>query len=127
MALTTNDIWLLSPEIAMTVLALVVVALDFVVKRKAIISIVSVLGLIVPAAFVTQIALQSNRPLGGFFGMLRVDNYALFFDYLFLLIGAGVVLVSYDFVRLYMKSAGEFYALILFSLVGAMSWPAAAN
>jgi len=36
------------------------------------------------------------------------------------LIGAGVVLASYDFVRLYMKSAGEFYSLILLSLVGAM-------
>jgi NADH-quinone oxidoreductase subunit N len=120
MALSQNDVWLLSPEISLALLALVVVALDFTVKRKALISIVSVLGLIVPAVFLTLIALQDNRPLSGFFNMLRVDNYALFFDYLFLLIGAGVVLASYDFVRLYMKNAGEFYALILFSLVGAM-------
>ena len=120
MALSINDIWLLSPEIALTGLALLVVALDLIVKRRALISIVSVLGLIVPAVFVTLIAVQANRPLGGFYGMLRVDNYALFFDYLFLLIGAGVVLVSYDYVRLYMKNVGEFYALILFSLVGAM-------
>jgi NADH-quinone oxidoreductase subunit N len=120
MQLTANDAWLLSPEIALTALALIVLALDFVVKRKAILSIVSILGLIVPAALVTQIGLANNRPLSGFYGMLRVDNYALFFDYLFLLIGAGVVLASYDYVRLYMKNAGEFYALMLFSLVGAM-------
>ncbi len=120
MSITATDLWLLSPEIALTLLALLVLSLDFVVKRKAILSIVSILGLIAPAAFVTQIGLTGSRPLSGFYGMLRVDNYALFFDYLFLLIGAGVVLVSYDYVRLYLKNTGEFYALMLFSLVGAM-------
>jgi NADH-quinone oxidoreductase subunit N len=120
MQITSTDLWLLSPEIALTALALVVVGLDFVVKRKAILSIVSILGLIAPVALVTQIGIAQNRPLSAFYGMLRVDNYALFFDYLFLLIGAGVVLVSYDYVRLYMKNAGEFYALMLFALVGAM-------
>ncbi len=118
--LTQTDSWLLSPEIALAGLALVVVLLDFFVKRRGVIAFVSVLGLIVPAAFVTWIATTSGRQTSAFFGMLTVDNYALFFDYLFLLIGAGVILASYDYVRLYMKNAGEFYALILFSLVGAM-------
>ncbi|MBA3823096.1 MAG: NADH-quinone oxidoreductase subunit N [Ktedonobacterales bacterium] len=115
-----TDLWLLSPEIAMTGLALLVVVLDFFVKRKAIISIVSIAGLAVPAACATWIAVTDNRTITGFYGMLRVDNYALFFDFLFILIGAGTVLASYDYVRLYMKNAGEFYALMLFALVGAM-------
>lgn len=117
---SSHDVWLLTPEISLTVLALVVVVLDFFVKRRAVIAIVSLLGLIVPTALITMIAVDQNRETSAFYGMLRVDNYALFFDFLFMAIGAGVILASYDFVRLYMKSAGEFYALMLFSLVGAM-------
>lgn len=120
MAVSSNDLWLLTPEIALTGLALLVVILEFFVKRRVVLAFVAVLGLIVPAVFVTLIATQAGHPTNAFFKMLRVDNFALFFDYLFLLIGAGVILASYDFVRLYMKNAGEFYALILFSLVGAM-------
>jgi NADH-quinone oxidoreductase subunit N len=118
--LTSNDVWLLSPEIALTVLALLVVGLDLTVKRRGILAFVSVIGLIVPAGLVTWIATDTGRNPHGFFDMLAVDDYAIFFDFLFLLIGAGVVLVSYDFVRQYMRNAGEFYAMILFSLVGAM-------
>ena len=117
--LSNTDVWLLSPELSLTVLALVVLSLDFVVKRRSTLAIVSLLGLIVPAGFVTWIAV-ADHPTRAFFNMLSADNYALFFDYLFLLIGAGVILASYDYVRLYMKNAGEFYTLILFSLVGAM-------
>jgi NADH-quinone oxidoreductase subunit N len=119
-SLTQTDAWLLSPEIALTALALLVVVLDFFVKRRGVLAFISVLGLVIPAGFVTWIAVTPGRQVSAFYHMLTVDNYALFFDYLFLIIGAGVILASYDFVRLYMKNAGEFYALILFSLVGAM-------
>jgi NADH-quinone oxidoreductase subunit N len=118
--ISSNDLWLLSPEIALTGLALLVMLLDFVVKRRGVLAFISVVGLLVPTGFVTWLALAPDRPTSGFFHMLTGDNYALFFDFLFLTIGAGVVLASYDYVRLYMKNAGEFYALILFSLVGAM-------
>ncbi len=118
--LSSNDMWILSPEIAMTALALLVLALDFLVKRREIIAFVSVFGLVVPAGLLAWIVSTPNHPVYGFYGMYTIDNYAIFFDFLFLLIGAGVVLASYDFVQRYMRSSGEFYALLLFSLLGAM-------
>lgn len=119
-SLSSTDLWLLSPEIALTGLALAVLILELFVKRRGLIAFVSVLGLIIPAVFLTAIVTSSGRTIHAFYGMLSVDDYAVFFDYLFLLIGAGVILASYDFVRKYMKSSGEFYSLLLFSLVGAM-------
>ncbi len=118
--LSMTDAWLLSPEIALTGLALLVLVLEFFVKNKGIIATIAVLGLVIPGAFTTWLALSPGRPSSAFFQMLTADNYALFFQYLFLFIGVGVILASYDFVRLYITSAGEFYGLVLFSLVGAM-------
>ena len=118
--LGTDDLWLLSPEISLTAVALIVMTVDFFVRRRGVLVILSIVGLLVTAGFTTWLALSPDRPVSGFYGMLTGDNYAIFFQYLFLFIGVGVILASYDFVRLYMKSSAEFYVLILFSLVGAM-------
>src|SRR5262249_5303161 len=55
-----------------------------------------------------------------FFNMLVVDPYALFFKILFLLIAAIMILASYSYVGKYVKAEGEFYALMLFSVIGMM-------
>ena len=52
--------------------------------------------------------------------MLTVDQYAIFFKLLFLLIGGVMILVSYDYVNKYVRAAGEFYALLLLSVTGMM-------
>jgi NADH-quinone oxidoreductase subunit N len=117
---TGSDIWLLSPELSLALLALLVIGLDLVVKRHSAIAITALLGLAVPAGF--TFALANNFPENhqAFFGMLTVDHYALFFKLLFLLIGAVMILVSYDYVNKYVRSVGEFYALLLLSVTGMM-------
>ncbi len=52
--------------------------------------------------------------------MFVVDQYSLFFDIIFLIIAAVMVLASYNYVGKYVKADGEFYALMLFSVVGMM-------
>ena len=118
--ITNNDIWLLSPELSLTLLALVVIFLDLFVKRKIIVVLTALLGLAVPAGF--TFALAANPPANhhAFFNMLTVDQYAIFFKLLFLLIGAVMLLVSYDYVNKYVRSSGEFYALLLLSITGMM-------
>ncbi len=126
MQLGLTDVWLLSPEIALTGLAVLVMVLDFFMRsggtgpNRGTLAVVAIVGMLIPAGFTTWLAFSPNRPTTGFYGMLTSDNYALFFQYLFLGIGLGVILASYDFIRLYIKASGEFYALLLFSLVGAM-------
>lgn len=120
MTITSSDIWLLTPELSLTVLALVVIFLDLVVKRRAVVVLTALIGLAVPAGF--TFALATNLPANhkAFYGMLTVDEYALFFKLLFLLVGGLVILVSYDYVSKYVRSAGEFYSLLLLSVIGMM-------
>lgn len=120
MTITSSDIWLLTPELSLTVLALVVIFLDLVVKRRTAVVLTALIGLAVPAGF--TFALATNLPANhkAFYGMLSVDQYAIFFKLLFLLVGGLTILVSYDYVNKYVRSAGEFYGLLLLSVTGMM-------
>ena len=51
---------------------------------------------------------------------LVVDQYAIFFDIIFLIIAAIIILSSYSYVGKYVKADGEFYTLLLFSVTGMM-------
>src|SRR5947207_2281388 len=120
MTIGSNDIYLLAPEISVIVLALVVMAVDLFVKRRIVIAAVALVGLLVPAGFVVVQSLTLTGTHLAFFQMLVVDQYALFFDVIFLLIAAVTVLSSYNYLGKYVKAEGEFYALLLFSVAGMM-------
>ena len=120
MTISSNDLYLLAPEISMIVLALVVMALDLFVKRRIVVAAVTLVGLLVPTGFVITQALTLRGTQLAFFKMLVVDQYALFFDIIFLLIAAVTVLSSYNYLGKYVKAEGEFYALLLFSVTGMM-------
>ncbi len=120
MTVSSNDLYLLAPEISMVVLALVVMAVDLFVKRRIVIATVALVGLLVPAGFVIVQALTVKGTQFAFFKTLVVDQYALFFDIIFLLIAAVTLLSSYNYLGKYVKAEGEFYALLLFSVTGMM-------
>ncbi len=127
-----SNLYLLAPEISMTFLALVVMGLDLFVKRRIVVVTVALVGLIVPLGFVMaqQFSTDFNTPQFAFGeviiknhvtgGMLIVDHYALFFDIIFLIIAAVLILSSYSYVNKYVKADGEFYTLLLFSVTGMM-------
>jgi NADH-quinone oxidoreductase subunit N len=56
----------------------------------------------------------------GFMGALMVDRFALYFFYLFLTGAAIAILMSMRYLEIEHENHGEFYALILFSVVGMM-------
>src|SRR5690348_6378348 len=93
------DLYKLAPQISLTLLALVVMAVDLFVKRRVVTIAVALIGLIIPLGFVLaqQFDPQFNTggpPVTAFFGMFIVDKYALFFDLIFLIIAAVVILSS---------------------------------
>jgi NADH-quinone oxidoreductase subunit N len=120
MPLKVNDVYLLAPITSMVVLALVVIVVDLFVKRRIVVAAVALVGLLVPAAFVIAQALTIKGTQHAFFNMLVVDQYALFFDVIFLLIAAVTILSSYTYLQKYVKAEGEFYVLLLFSVSGMM-------
>ncbi|HEY4388262.1 MAG TPA: proton-conducting transporter membrane subunit, partial [Ktedonobacteraceae bacterium] len=115
-----SDLYQLAPELTLVLLALVVMVVDLFAKRRIIVATVALVGLIVPAGFAIAQALTITGTSRVFFGMLVVDQYALFFDIIFLIIAAVMILASYDYVGKYVRADGEFYALMLFSVAGMM-------
>lgn len=117
-----SNLYELAPELSLTLLALVVMAVDLFVKRRVVTIAVALIGLIVPLGFILaqQFDPQFNQPVTVFFGMFVVDRYALFFDIIFLIIAAVIILSSYSYIHKYVKAEGEFYTLLLFSVTGMM-------
>ncbi|GCE25647.1 NADH-quinone oxidoreductase subunit N [Dictyobacter alpinus] len=120
MSFKPEDLYLLAPEISVMLLGLVVMAVDLFTKKRIVIAAIALVGLIVPAVFTIVQAVTFSGTKTAFSGMLVLDQYALFFQVIFLIIAAVIVLVSYDYIGKYVKADGEFYALLLFSVVGMM-------
>ena len=117
------DLYLLAPEASMAILALVVMMVDLFIKRRFITVTVGLVGLIVPLAFAIAQAVTPGflaTPHYAFSGMLVIDPYAVFFEIVFIMIAAVMLLASYSYVGKYVKADGEFYTLMLFSTTGAM-------
>jgi NADH-quinone oxidoreductase subunit N len=121
--ITAAQIWMLSPELSVVVLGFLVLGLDLVTRRRTLVFFTALVGLAVPTFFALTLAFNTfgSRPTKGFFNMLVVDNYALFFKFLFLAIAFGVILVSYGYVDKFLRvTPGEYYSIILFSTAGMM-------
>ena len=122
------DLYLVAPELSLVLVALTVLVVDLFVKRRIVTVTVALIGLIIPMGFAISQAflvgpMVANHTLPNnqaFFGMFVVDQYAIFFDIIFLIIAAILILSSYNYVGKYVKADGEFYTLLLFSVTGMM-------
>lgn len=115
-----NDFSLLLPEFLVTGLAFAVLTADFFLRteRKHLLAYASVVGLGIVLAVTLPFLWGENATL--YDGVVRVDGYALFFKAFFLVLGGVVVLTSADYVRRYLAHPGEYYGILLFSIVGMM-------
>jgi NADH-quinone oxidoreductase subunit N len=109
---------LIVPELTLLVTAVVVILLDLVLKNKWWLATLSIAGIVVSAGF--AIAMWGGDSESIFFGMMAVDNFAIFFKLLFLVIAALVILASTDYVSKLKRFQGEYYALVLISALGMM-------
>src|SRR5256712_6694226 len=88
-----SDLYLLAPELSLTLLALAGLLVDLFVKRREVTVTVALVGLIIPAAFAISQALTLEFSVShhAFFNMLVVDQYAVFFQIVFLLLAAVLI------------------------------------
>jgi len=115
---------LLSPEITLTIFALLVLGLDLAFKRlKDALAYVAIGGLIL-AMVVTALLFGTQGSL--FSGMLVVDSFAFYFKLIACLTTGLVILSSIAFMKTKTPYRGEFYALLLFATL-AMSLMAGAS
>ena len=106
------------PEIVLTVFGIVIMMLEAVTaegSKKSFLGAIAVLGIVL--AFAANIGAFLNGGLA-FQNMLIVDGYGTFFRGLVLAVGFLCVLASLSYLEREGAQGGEYYALILFSLVG---------
>jgi NADH-quinone oxidoreductase subunit N len=119
------NLGLLAPELTLAAFAILVILLDLFIQRKGWLVVVSIAGIMVAAGF--TIAMWGSHSQAIFSNMLAVDNFALFFKLLFLVIAALVILASVDYVSKFSRFQGEYYALVLLSALGMMLMAATAE
>ncbi|MDE0317342.1 MAG: NADH-quinone oxidoreductase subunit N [Candidatus Poribacteria bacterium] len=106
-----------SPEIVLVVFAAAVIILDLLVKNResektAYLSLVG-LGCSLVAILLTNSILGTDESKNLFFGMIRLDGFAVFFKVLLLLATAATILFSLRSEELDARLKGEYYALLL--------------
>jgi len=122
-----TDYLLSLPIILLTLFALGILLIDLMLpaELKWANPVTAFLGVLFAALGVWRIQ-QTYAHMGGqlagqaFMGSMLVDRFAIYFFYLFLA-GTGVsILVSARYLEIEKENHGEFYALMLFSVVGMM-------
>ena len=73
--MTAHDLYLLAPELALAGVAGIVVFLDLLVRRKGVVAVVALLGLLVPIALAI-ILWGDVQGESAVFGTLVVDKFA---------------------------------------------------
>ena len=120
--MTFNDIYLLSPEITVVLLAAIVIVVDLFTTNKKIIPIITSLGIILAILLTVTLHVDPDTTTSskGFFNTFSADMFGLFFKYIILGTVLVVVLYSYEYAEKFNNHQGEYYSLILFSASGMM-------
>lgn len=108
-----------APELILLITAGLVLLDDLFIRDKRHLPWLALLGLIVSVAWTGSLVARGGQG-SAFHDALLLDNYAIFFLFLFPAVAGTVILSSIEFVGRMEDRAGEFYALILVVAVGAM-------
>jgi NADH-quinone oxidoreductase subunit N len=125
MKLIISELQFFAPEFTILVFSLLVILLDLFVKQKKILAYVSIAGLLISAGFTVSMWGMPAKDI--FFGMLAIDQFGLFFKLLLALSAGLVILASQDYVSKFNNFQGEYYALLMISVLGMMLLTAATD
>ena len=116
---TSADLLGIAPEIILIVTALSVLTLEMLhVSRPGIILMVAALGLFLAGALAINTSGDEQILFGG---MLVLNRFSVFFDFLYITIGLLTLIFSQGYLeKRGSASRGEYPALILFAIIGMM-------
>src|SRR4030095_10478020 len=119
-----TQLQLIVPELIITVCACVALVMEVILpyRKSKLIAYFCLAGIALAAA---SLGLQwwysrDLLPLDGFYGMIRIDGFALLFKSVFLIAAALTVAISTRYLDIEGEQHGEFYAFVLFATVGMM-------
>jgi NADH-quinone oxidoreductase subunit N len=118
------DLQLIAPELILTACACVALIMEVILpyRKSKLTAYFSLVG--VALAFIS-LGLQwwfmrTSLPVDGFYGMVRIDGFALLFKAIFLIAAALAIGISTRYLDIEGEQHGEYYALVLFATVGMM-------
>ena len=117
------DLQLIIPELILTVCACLALVMEVVLpyRKSKLVAYFSLVGIALAAvSLVVQYGSRSAFPIDGFYGMIRIDGFALVFQGIFLIGAALAIAISTRYLDIEGEQHGEYYALVLFATVGMM-------
>src|SRR3989442_2931778 len=118
--MSAADLVAVYPEIIVTAVAMIVLVVDALLdRRRAVLAlpILAIAGLVVALASVFNFV-----PAGAYFrGFVTIDAFTSFFRAVFILLAIFAAAISPAYLARRRVPAGEYYAIMCFSTVGAMS------
>ncbi len=113
-----TDIQTILPLTVLSAWACVLLLLDvFVIRRKGLTALLAALGLAITLGLTLS---QAGRTAYGFNGMVALDGFSVFVNALQVLSGLLGIALAYGYVRRMGLERGEYYSLLLFSVIGMM-------
>ncbi len=106
------------PEIVLSVFGMIIMVLDPLVDERATQKLLGGIALLGSLAAIGATLYQAQFPGFGFWGMVKVDGFSIFFHFLVTAITAVVILSSFEYMAVQRIRAGEYYGLILLGAVG---------
>jgi NADH-quinone oxidoreductase subunit N len=117
------DLQLIVPELILTVCACVALVMEVVLpyRKSKLIAYFSLVGIALAGVSLgVQFWSSDALPLDGFYGMIRIDGFALVVQSIFLIGAALAIAISTRYLDIEGEQHGEYYALVLFATVGMM-------
>jgi NADH-quinone oxidoreductase subunit N len=106
------------PELILSVFGMIIMVVDPLLDDRRSHKALGAIGLIGTLVALASTYLMAEYPGTGFWKMVRVDGFSVFFHVLVIAIAAVVILSSYEYMAVQRIRAGEYYGLILLGTVG---------
>lgn len=106
------------PELILSAFGILVMLLDPFVDQEKHQKTLGVISFIGTVAGLIAVGYVAKNPGFAFSNTIRVDSFSIFFSFLVIAIAAVIILSSFEYMGVQRIRASEYYALILFGVVG---------
>lgn len=120
-SIMTFNILSILPILILAGFGMIVLLIDVLSSRKFreknLLAYVSLIGIVIAGISVRN---STGTTLFSFHETFTIDNYSLFFNFIFLLCTGLTILISHSYIKREEINHGEYYALLMFSTIGMM-------
>jgi NADH-quinone oxidoreductase subunit N len=106
------------PELILSIFGILVMILEPLVDEEKTQKTLGLIAFVGSVAALISTWFMAQSPGLAFSNIVRVDSFSVFFTFLVIAIAAVVILSSFEYMAVQRIRAGEYYALILFGVVG---------